>query len=118
MKNDKVFGSESQSNLVEMYAKYVSSPKASFFQQIGLDVIQGRRQGNIIHMLEGQDGGKPLELIDCHTSGGVFNLGHHHPEIDDALRNGLDLGLDIGDHHLLSEQRALLAKKLAALFPG
>jgi acetylornithine/succinyldiaminopimelate/putrescine aminotransferase len=69
-------------------------------------------------MLEGQDGGKPLELIDCHTSGGVFNLGHHHPEIDDALRNGLDLGLDIGDHHLLSEQRALLAKKLAALFPG
>ncbi|MHA2166686.1 MAG: class-III pyridoxal-phosphate-dependent aminotransferase [Candidatus Hodarchaeales archaeon] len=118
MKNDKVFGTESQSNLVKMYAKYVSSPKASFFEQIGLGVIQGRRQGNIIHMLEGQDGQKPLELIDCHTSGGVFNLGHHHPEIDDALRKGLDLGLDIGDHHLLSEQRALLAKKLAELFPG
>jgi acetylornithine/succinyldiaminopimelate/putrescine aminotransferase len=118
MKNNKVFGTESQSTLVEMYARYVSDPKASFFKQIGLGLIQGYRHGSKIHMLEGKDGGKPLELIDCHTSGGVFNLGHHHPEIDNALKRGLDFGLDIGDHHLLSEQRALLAKKLAELLPG
>ena len=118
MGNDKVFGTESQSNLVEMYARYVSDPKASFFKQIGLGLIQGKRDGTRIHMLEGQDGEKPLELIDCHTSGGVFNLGHHNPEINKALKKGLDLGLDIGDHHLLSEQRALLAKKLAELLPG
>ncbi|MFX1513422.1 MAG: aspartate aminotransferase family protein, partial [Promethearchaeota archaeon] len=60
----------------------------------------------------------PLDLIDCRTSGGVFNLGHKHPEIIKALREGIDAGLDIGDHHLISEQRALLAKQLAELLPG
>ncbi|MHA2389124.1 MAG: class-III pyridoxal-phosphate-dependent aminotransferase [Candidatus Hodarchaeales archaeon] len=114
----KVFGTKDQDSLVDLYAKYVSEPKASFFKQIGLGVIQAKREGIKIHMLEGQGGNRPLELIDCHTSGGVFNLGHHHPEIDRTLKKGLDLGLDIGDHHLLSEQRALLAKQLADLLPG
>jgi len=59
----------------------------------------------------------PLEMIDCRTSGGVCNLGHQHPAIISALKEGIDLGLDIGDHHLISEQRALLAKQLANLLP-
>ncbi len=118
MHEKRVFGTKNQDTLVELYAKYVSEPKASFFRQIGLGVIQAKREGIKIHMLEGKDGNEPLELIDCHTSGGVFNLGHHHPEINKALKEGLELGLDIGDHHLLSEQRALLAKQLADLLPG
>jgi acetylornithine/succinyldiaminopimelate/putrescine aminotransferase len=118
MNQQKVFGTKKQEELVELYTRYVSEPKASFFKQIGLGVIQGRRKGIKIHMLEGLEGKAPLELIDCHTSGGVFNLGHHNPEINNALKEGLDLGLDIGDHHLLSEQRALLAKELANLLPG
>ena len=68
-------------------------------------------------MLEGTRKNKPpLNLIDCRTSGGVFNLGHRHPAIIKALKDGIDAGLDIGDHHLISEQRALLAKKLANFF--
>ncbi len=118
MHQKKVFGTKDQKSLVDLYAKYVSEPKASFFTQIGLGLIQAKREGIKIHMLEGEDGNGPLELIDCHTSGGVFNLGHHHPEINAALKEGLNLGLDIGDHHLLSEQRALLAKQLADLLPG
>jgi acetylornithine/succinyldiaminopimelate/putrescine aminotransferase len=118
VKNKRIIGSEKQATLVDIYAKYVSEPKASFFRQIGLDYIQGYRKGVRLHMLEGKEDEAPLELIDCHTSGGVFNLGHHHPEINEALKEGLDLGLDIGDHHLLSEQRALLAKQLADLLPG
>ena len=102
-----------------MYSDYVSKYKAGFFNNLGLGVVQGERKGLTIKMLEGTiEGEPPLELIDCHTSGGVFNLGHHHPEINQALRDGLEAGLDIGDHHLLSEQRALLAKQLADLFPG
>ena len=92
MQEKRVFGSKDQATLVDMYSKYVSEPKGAFFKQIGLGVIQGRRQGIKIHMLEGLEGQKPLELIDCHTSGGVFNLGHHHPEINQALKEGLDLG--------------------------
>ncbi|UCE13562.1 MAG: aminotransferase class III-fold pyridoxal phosphate-dependent enzyme, partial [Candidatus Heimdallarchaeota archaeon] len=111
----KVIGTLSQQEIVKMYADYVSKYKAGFFENLGLGVVQGERSGIFIKMLEGDP---PLELIDCHTSGGVFNLGHHHPEINKALKEGLDNGLDIGDHHLLSEQRALLAKQLANLLPG
>ena len=34
------------------------------------------------------------------------------------MKDGIDAGLDIGDHHLISEQRALLARDLATLLPG
>ena len=114
-----IFGSLDQESLIEMYSSYVSKPKADFFRKAGLGVIQGIREGINIKMLEGVNKGEPpLDLIDCRTSGGVFNLGHRHPEILKAIKEGLDGGLDIGDHHLLSEQRALLAKKLAELLPG
>ncbi|MFX1284237.1 MAG: aspartate aminotransferase family protein [Promethearchaeota archaeon] len=115
----KIIGTARQKELVKLYSDYVSKYKVGFFESLGLGVIQGERKGVKIKMLEGTaDGEPPLELIDCHTSGGVFNLGHHHPEINQALREGLDAGLDIGDHHILSEQRALLAKQLADLLPG
>lgn len=115
----EIIGTLSQKELVKLYSDYVSKPKADFFDNLGLGVIQGIRKGIRIKMLEGvSEGDPPLDLIDCHTSGGVFNLGHHHPEINKALKEGIDKGLDIGDHHLLSEQRALLAKQLANLFPG
>ncbi len=55
--------------------------------------------------------------IDCHCNGGVFNLGHRNPRIAAALRRSLE-ELDIGNHHLISEHRALLAERLVALCPG
>ncbi|MFX0015700.1 MAG: aspartate aminotransferase family protein [Promethearchaeota archaeon] len=116
---NKIIGSLKQEELVQIYADYVSKHKAAFFESLGLGLIQGERKGIKIKMLEGiEEGESPLELIDCHTSGGVFNLGHHHPAINKALNEGLEAGLDIGNHHLLSEQRALLAKQLANLLPG
>jgi len=115
----KIIGATRQKDLVQMYADYVSKYKAGFFASLGLGVVQGKREELMIKMLEGSvEGEPPLELIDCHTSGGVFNLGHHYRKINEALIEGLEAGLDIGDHHLLSEQRALLAKMLADLFPG
>ncbi len=116
--NHRVIGSRRQEELVQLYADFVSKPKADFFTSIGLGVIQGERKGIHIKMLEGIGSDPPLNLIDCHTSGGVYNLGHQHPEIIKSLKEGLDAGLDIGDHHLLSEQRALLAEQLCKLLPG
>jgi acetylornithine/succinyldiaminopimelate/putrescine aminotransferase len=116
---DRIIGTLSQKELVKIYSDFVSKPKANFFENLGLGAIQGEREGIRIKMIEGvSEGEPPLDLIDCHTSGGVFNLGHHHPEIDKALKEGIDKGLDIGDHHLLSEQRALLAQQMANLLPG
>jgi len=119
MADRKIIGSLPQKELVKMYATYISEPKAEFFKSIGAGAIQGVRDGIYINMLEGvRKNQPPLKLIDCRTSGGVFNLGHNHPLIIQALKEGIDAGLDIGDHHLLSEQRALLAKQLAELMPG
>ncbi|MGD8245168.1 MAG: aminotransferase class III-fold pyridoxal phosphate-dependent enzyme, partial [Anaerolineae bacterium] len=56
-------------------------------------------------------------LIDCHCNGGVFNLGHRNPQVIAALAESLE-ALDIGNHHLISEQRAALAHRLAQLAPG
>ncbi len=115
----KIIGSESQKNIVKMYSTYVNKYKASFFKKLGFGIVQGERDRFHVKMLEGtRKGQPPLDLIDCRTTGGVFNLGHRHPEIIKALKEGIDAGLDIGDHHLISEQRSLLAKQMAELLPG
>ena len=115
----KIIGSESQKTIVKMYSTFVNKYKASFFKKLGFGIVQGERDRFHVKMLEGiRKGQPPLDLIDCRTTGGVFNLGHRHPEIIKALKEGIDAGLDIGDHHLISEQRSLLAKQLAELLPG
>ncbi len=115
----KFIGTLSQKKLLKLYSKYVNAPKVRFFKGFGLGVIPGERKGVIMKTLEGlKPGEPPLELYNCRTSGGVFNLGHGNPKIIQLLKDALDGGLDLGDHILLSEQRALLGKKLAELMPG
>jgi acetylornithine/succinyldiaminopimelate/putrescine aminotransferase len=86
---------------------------------VGLAVIPGERKGIKFKTLEGpRESEPPMEIYNCRSSGGVFNLGHCNPVIVKTLKEALDAGLDLGDHMLLSEQRALLGKKLAELLPG
>ncbi len=116
---EKYIGTLPQQKLLKLYAKYVNKPKARFFKGFGLAVIPGERNGVYMKTLEGSRPNEPpLELINCRSSGGVFNLGHRHPKIIKTLKDALDGGLDLGDHMLLSEQRALLGEKLAELMPG
>jgi acetylornithine/succinyldiaminopimelate/putrescine aminotransferase len=96
----------------DLFARHVSSGKAAFFKSAGIDFALGKREGPYIYDVEGNK-----QLIDCHCNGGVFNLGHRNPEIIDALMQSLK-ELDIGNHHLISEQRATLASTLARLAPG
>lgn len=104
-------GQESKTTITDKFARHVSSGKAAFYAQAGLDFIIGRREGIYIWDLEGK------RLINCHCNGGVFNLGHRHPRIINALQRAL-AELDIGNHHLISEARALLAEQLATLSPA
>jgi acetylornithine/succinyldiaminopimelate/putrescine aminotransferase len=101
----------STDEILHDYETYVSSGKANFFKSIGLPLIPGKREGVRIYDREGR------AFINCRSSGGVFNLGHRPQAIIAALKKALD-ELDIGDHLLLSEWRARLAKKLAGLAPG
>ncbi len=117
-KPEKIIGSDSQTALYKLYGKYVSKSKAQFFKGMGFGIIQGERHGIYIKTLEGaKKNTPPMELIDCRTSGGVFNFGHNNPEIKKFLIDAVESDLDIGDHHLISEQRALLGKTLADLLP-
>jgi acetylornithine/succinyldiaminopimelate/putrescine aminotransferase len=115
----KFIGTLPQKELLKLYSKHVNGPKVRFFKNLGLGVILGEREGVIIRTLEGPRADEPpLEMFNCRTSGGVYNLGHRNPKIFQLVKDALDGGLDIGDHILLSEQRALLGKKLADLMPG
>ena len=117
--NKKFIGSLSQKELLKLYSKHVNGPKVRFFKSLGLGVIPGERDGIFLRTLEGpRPDDPPLEMYNCRTSGGVYNLGHGNPRITQLVKDALDAGLDIGDHILLSEQRALLGKKLADLMPG
>lgn len=108
----KYVGRSARAETLERFARHVSSGKVRFFQAAGIDFVLGRREGPFMWDARGEP-----RLIDCHCNGGVFNLGHRHPEIVRALIESVQ-ELDIGNHHLISEQRAALAARLAALLPG
>ncbi len=106
-----LIGQNSKEQIIERFGRHVSSGKVEFFSQVGVDFIFGKREGVYVWDLSGQ------RLIDCHCNGGVFNLGHRNPRVIAALKLALD-ELDIGNHHFISEHRALLAERLTALCPG
>ena len=106
-----LIGQLPKDEITTQFADHVSSGKAEFFSQAGIDFIIGKREGIYIWDIDGK------QLINCHCNGGVFNLGHRNPRIIAAMQAAL-AELDIGNHHLVSEARARLGKRLAAISPG
>jgi putrescine aminotransferase len=100
-----------KADIIDLFARHVSSGKVDYFTQAGIDFVAGEREGIYLSDIYGK------QLINCHSNGGVFNLGHRNPRIIRALRDALEQ-YDIGNHHLISAPRALLAERLAALSPG
>ncbi len=99
-------------SVFEKFASHVSLKKADFFRSVGIEFVFGKREGPFVWDIDGEK-----RLIDCHTNGGVFNLGHRHPEIIEALVDALG-HVDIGNHHFVSQQKAELAEMLADLSPS
>ena len=99
-----------------VFATHVNRGKVTAYQALGLDLVMGERSG--ARFRDAFDG---RWLYNCHSNGGVFNLGHRHPAVIAAVRRAMD-HLDIGNHHLVSGWRAQLAERLAAstddLLPG
>jgi putrescine aminotransferase len=106
-----LIGKLPKDEITRQFADHVSSGKAEFFSQAGIDFIIGKREGIYIWDINGK------QLINCHCNGGVFNLGHRHPRMIAALEIAL-MELDIGNHHLVSEARARLGERLASISPG
>ena len=95
----------------EVIGAYLSRHKADAFRALGVDAVQDRREGVRIWDLEGNS------FINCRSSGGVFNFGHHPRFAVDALKAALDEH-DMGDWLLPSLRRARGAEALAAILPG
>ena len=108
----KYVGLDAKDKIIRRFAEYVNPGKVETFQSYDMQFVFGRREGP--YVWDAQTGKR---LINCHCNGGVFNFGHRNPKIVQALKESLD-ELDIGNHHLISEQRGLLAEKLSSLMPG
>ncbi|GAB4480831.1 MAG: aspartate aminotransferase family protein [Anaerolineae bacterium] len=98
--------------IITAFEQFVSSGKVAMYHRMGLAVVPGERSGVRLTSRDGR-----LSLINCRSSGGVFNLGHRPQAIIDAVIEAMAT-LDIGDHLLMSEPRARLAARLADLLPG
>ncbi len=98
--------------IIADYARYLSPGRVAVYRQIGVDFVPGRREGVWLWDVDGS-----RRVLNCRTSGGVFNLGHRPPRVVEAVKQALD-ELDVGDHMLMSEMRAALGKRLAELTPG
>jgi acetylornithine/succinyldiaminopimelate/putrescine aminotransferase len=94
----------------ELIARHLSPHKARAYEQVGMALVQGRREGVRIWDLEGR------EFINCRCSGGVFNFGHHPRFAVDALARAVREH-DMGDWLLPSARRAQGAAALARLLP-
>jgi putrescine aminotransferase len=97
----------SHEGLLTAFAEHVHPGKVRLFAELGVDVVMGEREGGRF-----QDARSGRWLWNCHSNGGVFNLGHRNPTVIAALRDALE-HLDIGNHHLVSGWRARAAEQLA-----
>ena len=103
--------------VIKKFHDHVSSGKAKFYKDINMEFVFGKREGIYIWDMETTSCQGEKRLINCHCNGGVYNLGHRNPRIINALTESMK-ELDIGNEHLISEQRAILASRLAELSPG
>lgn len=102
-----------RAELFTQYRNHVNAGKIDLFEAVGLDAVIGRRQG-----IRFWDAYEPdRSWINCHSNGGVFNLGHRHPEVLAAVTDALAT-VDIGNHHLPAPGRGELARRLAASTGG
>ena len=99
-------------DMINLFRDHVSSGKAAFFRKYGMDFVMGRREGPYLWDMDGCK-----RLFNLHCNGGVFNLGHGSSELISLLRESLT-EIDIGNHHLMSKERAYLARLIAELMPS
>jgi len=105
-----LYGFASKAEVLEASIRYWNPGKTRFWQETGVDLVMGEREGYIIHDIDGR------RLIDLHINGGTYNLGHRNPELIATLKEGLD-HFDIGNHWFPSITRAALAREMVGVCP-
>lgn len=99
-----------KTEIVKAFADHVSPGKADIYMKFGMVLVPGRRGGCSLYDIDGK------RYFNCHCNGGVFNLGHRNPGVIRAVVEAMKR-YDIGNHHLISEPRALLGKMISGVMP-
>lgn len=105
-----LFAYDSKDEFLAKSQRFWNADKTRFWQDSGVDLVIGRREGYFLWDMEGR------RLMDAHLNGGTYNLGHRNPEIVAAVREAMD-HFDMGNHHFPSLARTALAEKLIATAP-
>lgn len=79
-------GQQSKAAINQQFAEHVSSGRVDYFSQAGIDFIMGKREGIYTWDIDG------TRLINCHSNGGVFNLGHRNPRVIAAVQKAGRVG--------------------------
>ena len=96
--------------IITSFANHISPGKVDIYSKFHLVLIPGKRGGCYLYDING------TRYINCHSNGGVFNLGHRNRRIIRAVNEAMKK-YDIGNHHLISEPKARLGELIASSMP-
>jgi len=102
--------SREKQEIYEKAAKIWNPDKIKIFQEAGIDIVFGEREGYCFKDIDGR------KIINMHLNGGVFNLGHRNPEVKQALIEGAEK-YDAGNHYFPSKVKNDLCEALLAVSP-
>ncbi|HOI11302.1 MAG TPA: aminotransferase class III-fold pyridoxal phosphate-dependent enzyme, partial [Myxococcota bacterium] len=93
------------------FGEFVSQAAVARLADLGIDFVEAGGEGP---WMRDEDGNR---YLDCYGSAGTFLLGRRHPELVAALRRAVTR-TDQGNFPMISEEKADLARDLAAFCPG
>ncbi len=96
---------------LQRYKSYINPSLTRLLKFISGPTIESKAYGTIVEDINGK------KYIDCLGGYGVFNCGHSHPKILQAVHAQLNR-MALSSRVLFSEQLALLSEQLARITPG
>ena len=96
---------------IHKYEEYINPSMARLFRFMGLGTVEWEGRGTIIKDIHGK------EYLDCLGGYGVFNVGHSHPRVVQAVREQLER-MPMGAKVFFNRPMAQLAQLLAEVTPG
>lgn len=105
------FEKENAAKVYEEAARVWNPDKVRLFRAFGMEMVMGERQGCRFQDLSGNS------YLNLHSNGGVFNLGHRNPEIQQAIIEGVQQ-VDAGNHYFPSPYKNRLCEQLLAVSPA
>ncbi len=98
--------SDFNNQILNKATNHLYPARMNIMRGMGLGYVLGRQEGYRVWDTEGQ------EFLDLDLRAGVYNLGHHHPEIVKVLKDNVDAS-DLGQSFFVNEPAVTLAEKLA-----